>query len=270
MAVYRITYHKSIFNVFRTHFVDSLDLLEPSDMEHIEKIEKIDSKWHYVGRSDWRGLYILLCIAITLPIGMLLEQIMSESVVGSVIGVLFIPYVFVSTWLWRKINKHFERREDVSVQVDTQSYSKDEESEKKVQSKDGIEYIQTTMPLGNTDTQQKIQELEIMEEKKVANHKAYEGRISTSDKKKIKHILGTRCTACGKDMTETYGDMGKDYIELHHLVPYSKMEQNDTRTLAATEFCVLCPDCHRMIHRLQDAGDIDKLRDIITANRLKK
>lgn len=108
--------------------------------------------------------------------------------------------------------------------------------------------------------------IEIQENKKVANHIQYEGRISVANKNKAKSILGTKCMACGKDMSEIYGDIGKNYIELHHKIPYSDMKENDTRTLSVDDFCVLCPDCHRMIHRLPDASDIDMLARIIKIN----
>ena len=111
--------------------------------------------------------------------------------------------------------------------------------------------------------------IEIQETKKVANHIQYEGRISIANKNKVKSILGAKCMACGKDMSEIYGDIGKNYIELHHKIPYSDMKENDTRTLSLDDFCVLCPDCHRMIHRLPDAGDIDMLARIIKINGIK-
>lgn len=109
--------------------------------------------------------------------------------------------------------------------------------------------------------------ISVKEEKKVANHIAYEGRISIKDKNKIKSLLGYKCAACGKDMSEIYGDLGHNYIELHHKIPYSDMKENETRTLTDKEFCVLCPDCHRMIHKLPNAYDIDVLERIIKLHK---
>lgn len=108
----------------------------------------------------------------------------------------------------------------------------------------------------------------IQEEKKIANHITYEGRISTKDKNKLKSILGYKCEACGTDMSAIYGKLGQNYIELHHKVPYSDMNENETRMLTDKEFCVLCPNCHRMIHKLPNAGDIDLLTRIIKLNKM--
>lgn len=107
---------------------------------------------------------------------------------------------------------------------------------------------------------------QIKEEKKLANHSAFEGRIGSSDKRKLKLALGFSCQACGKNMEDIYGVIGKNYIELHHKVPYSDMKENDTRVLSQDDFYVLCPNCHRMIHKLEDAGDIELLKRIIKLN----
>lgn len=109
--------------------------------------------------------------------------------------------------------------------------------------------------------------ISIQEEKKVANHTAYEGRISNKDKNKLKSVLGYKCEACGTDMSVIYGNLGQNYIELHHKIPYSDMKENETRTLTDREFCVLCPNCHRMIHKLPDASDINLLSRIIKLNK---
>lgn len=118
------------------------------------------------------------------------------------------------------------------------------------------------------DKAKEIEEsITIQEEKKIANHTAYEGRISTADKNKLKAILGYKCSACGIDMSQIYGDIGQHYIELHHKIPYSNIKENEKRTLTEQEFCVLCPNCHRMIHKLPDASDIDLLSRIIKLNK---
>ncbi len=109
--------------------------------------------------------------------------------------------------------------------------------------------------------------LEIKEQKKLAHHTAFEGRIKSSDKTKIKQVLGYDCAVCGKNMGVEYGEIGKGYIELHHKIPYSQMKENDNRILTIEDFCVLCPSCHRMIHKLDNADDIELLKSIIALNK---
>jgi 5-methylcytosine-specific restriction protein A len=47
-------------------------------------------------------------------------------------------------------------------------------------------------------------------------------------------------------------------FEVHHKVPYA--EDFEERSLEITDLAVLCANCHRMIHRMPDLGDIMALR----------
>lgn len=58
--------------------------------------------------------------------------------------------------------------------------------------------------------------------------------------------FGYKCAVCGFDFEKIYGQPGKNFIEVHHMVPVSEKEQeNNVNNLRP-----LCPNCHRMIHRL--------------------
>ncbi len=100
-----------------------------------------------------------------------------------------------------------------------------------------------------------------IERKKYKLHKSYEGRINTQ---KVKDELGYTCMACYLTFTEVYGELGKNFIEAHHLVPYSKLKEGDERELnIERDFAVLCANCHRMIHRMENPGDIEDLKKLI-------
>lgn len=107
----------------------------------------------------------------------------------------------------------------------------------------------------------------VKEEKRLKNHLSYEGRIGVKDKRILKEKLGYTCQSCGLKMSEKYGNIGSNYIELHHKIPYSQLKENDSRELQITDFCVLCPNCHRMIHRLENADDIELLSEIVKSNK---
>lgn len=77
---------------------------------------------------------------------------------------------------------------------------------------------------------------------------------------------GCRCQACGFDFLQAYGDLGSDFIEVHHCKPLGSLPRNQTIKLnVATDFAVLCANCHRMIHRLPDPGDLAAMREIVTS-----
>ena len=53
--------------------------------------------------------------------------------------------------------------------------------------------------------------------------------------------------ACGFNFGEFYGDIGREFIEVHHLVPLSSAGQRETNP--ETDLIVLCANCHRIVHR---------------------
>ena len=64
-------------------------------------------------------------------------------------------------------------------------------------------------------------------------------------------LHGTSCKACGFNFADAYGERGKDYIEVHHLVPISTYIE-PTAIDPAKDLTVLCSNCHRMVHRKRD------------------
>lgn len=106
-------------------------------------------------------------------------------------------------------------------------------------------------------------DITIEERKKYARHR----RIDRSTKAgKVKEILGTICQACGFDFEAIYGEVGKGYIEAHHLVPLASYEEGETVSLdPRTDFAVLCANCHRMMHRKEGPTTLEELRQILAA-----
>lgn len=81
--------------------------------------------------------------------------------------------------------------------------------------------------------------------------------------RKAKQIHGYTCQACGVNMEEVYGSIGHEYIEAHHLVPVADLRGRIVRRDPKTDFAVLCPNCHRMIHRSGAPHDVDALSRVV-------
>lgn len=80
-------------------------------------------------------------------------------------------------------------------------------------------------------------------------------------------IHGTKCMACGFDFETIYGEHGKDYIEIHHIVPLSSISE-EVAIDPETDLVVVCSNCHRMIHRKKNKIlTIGELQHIIENNR---
>lgn len=73
---------------------------------------------------------------------------------------------------------------------------------------------------------------------------------------------GTRCAVCRFDFESVYGERGKGYIEVHHLVPLSEVD-DDHEVNPIEDMRPLCSNCHSMIHR----GGLltpEELADLVT------
>ena len=78
---------------------------------------------------------------------------------------------------------------------------------------------------------------------------------------RVKEIHGFKCAACGFDFQSEYPGIKKNrYIEAHHLVPVSSLRGSKISRDPRTDFVVLCPNCHRMIHRYPEPWDLAGFR----------
>jgi len=78
--------------------------------------------------------------------------------------------------------------------------------------------------------------------------------------KRAKQLLGFRCQVCGADFEKRYGAVGKEFIEAHHLRPLASLKGKKVAMDPAKDFAVLCPNCHRMVHRSGCVDDIEKFK----------
>ena len=56
---------------------------------------------------------------------------------------------------------------------------------------------------------------------------------------------------------------GFESLFAHHLIPISELKQGEVRKTSEKDFATLCSNCHRMIHKLSDPSNIEKLKAII-------
>jgi predicted HNH restriction endonuclease len=77
-------------------------------------------------------------------------------------------------------------------------------------------------------------------------------------------IHRTTCKACGFNFEANYGAHGKNYIEVHHVVPISTLPELST-IKPKDDLTVLCSNCHRMVHRKRDAPlSIEELAKMVS------
>ena len=98
--------------------------------------------------------------------------------------------------------------------------------------------------------------------KRYRRHRAIERQPGHSNE--VKRRQGTICKGCEKDMADVYGEVTRGLIDAHHLTPLSSLEEGEIANFdPVKDFAVLCPNCHRVIHRMDDASDIAALRQLV-------
>jgi 5-methylcytosine-specific restriction protein A len=73
---------------------------------------------------------------------------------------------------------------------------------------------------------------------------------------------GYKCAVCSFDFEKTYGEIGKNYIHVHHIIPISEIGK-EYELNPVSDLVPVCPNCHAMIHITRPALSIKQLRKAI-------
>lgn len=91
---------------------------------------------------------------------------------------------------------------------------------------------------------------------------AYERNVAA--RQKCISYFGTSCYICGFDFEKVYGEIGKCYIHVHHIVPISEIG-TEYRIDPIKDLRPVCPNCHSMIHRRKPPFTVEELVKIVRA-----
>ncbi len=87
-------------------------------------------------------------------------------------------------------------------------------------------------------------------------------KIITKKKAKVLSEKGKlECECCGFDFEKTYGELGKGFIECHHIVPLNKF--NDSKETKLEDLALVCSNCHRMLHNRISEVCVSDLRILL-------
>lgn len=78
-------------------------------------------------------------------------------------------------------------------------------------------------------------------------------------------VQGSRCIVCGFSFGEVYGELGAGYIEVHHIVPVSRMGPGYLVN-PAKDLVPLCSNCHSMVHRTDPPVAVETIRKLVEKN----
>lgn len=75
---------------------------------------------------------------------------------------------------------------------------------------------------------------------------------------------GAVCAACKFNFKEEYGEIGKGFIHVHHLVPISEIGKS-YKVDPINDLIPVCPNCHAMIHKRKPTPfTINELKEKLT------
>ena len=84
-------------------------------------------------------------------------------------------------------------------------------------------------------------------------------------------IYGLSCFVCGFNFLDSYGDIGNEYIHVHHINPLF-LRDKEYEINPEKDLIPVCPNCHAMLHRKNSDGDYyspEKLKEIFNKQNQK-
>lgn len=76
---------------------------------------------------------------------------------------------------------------------------------------------------------------------------------------------GVKCIICGFDFKEKYGEIGRNFIHIHHEKPLGEIRR-EYQVDPINDLCPVCPNCHAMLHqRKPEPYTIQELVTIINS-----
>ncbi|MCH5719843.1 HNH endonuclease [Niabella hibiscisoli] len=78
---------------------------------------------------------------------------------------------------------------------------------------------------------------------------------------------GALCKVCQFDFYLIYGDIGKGYIHVHHIIPISSIGKEYVFN-PEQDLIPVCPNCHSIIHKRKPIFSIEELKGIVEERRI--
>jgi 5-methylcytosine-specific restriction enzyme A len=88
-------------------------------------------------------------------------------------------------------------------------------------------------------------------------------------RKKCIENYGVECQICEMNFEEVYGEVGKDFVHVHHIVPLHEIQQ-DYEVDPLNDLIPVCPNCHAMLHRKENGVllTVEQLKDRLQAKTI--
>jgi len=82
---------------------------------------------------------------------------------------------------------------------------------------------------------------------------------NTKARKECLEYYGYQCKICNFNFEKAYGEIGKDFIHVHHIVDISTIGEN-YKIKPIKDLIPVCPNCHAMLHKRKPAYSPDEIK----------
>jgi len=112
---------------------------------------------------------------------------------------------------------------------------------------------------GNIIYQDDIEDTDLFEgSKKRITVNAYER--SPQARQECISKYGYKCVICNFDFEKVYGEIGRNFIHVHHVKPLSEINEQ-YKINPVEDLRPVCPNCHAMLHKRKPAYSIKEIKD---------
>ncbi len=89
---------------------------------------------------------------------------------------------------------------------------------------------------------------------------------SIEAREKCIEFHGCHCKICGFDFEEVYGEAGRGFIHVHHIVPISEVGE-EYLVDYQKDLIPVCPNCHAIIHRRREPYTVQEVKQLLQNRR---
>lgn len=84
-------------------------------------------------------------------------------------------------------------------------------------------------------------------------------------------LHGVSCSVCGVNFEDIYGELGKNFIEIHHIKPISN-QKGEYEINPEKDLIPVCSNCHSMLHRQINGENVsvEKLKEIVLERKNRR
>jgi 5-methylcytosine-specific restriction protein A len=100
------------------------------------------------------------------------------------------------------------------------------------------------------------------------SHRTRERNRKLVERRKAETFARTgklECEVCGFDFAAAYGERGEGFIECHHTIPLHSLKGRATTRVV--DLALVCPNCHRMIHRTKRWLSVEQVQALVQAHK---